>query len=182
MDASGLSNETFPTIWSKLENRCVTPNSCFIRYLSQLGMGSVEPVLSTDEPVLTTDEPVLTTTIRFDVFISDVEATGSVLRFTKNVYRAEVPESARPGHVVVQVTANGIAKNTTGNISYFIEDDPVSRFNRFLIDKSTGEISVFNRINCEAGTELTFIVHARMSVQPRWSGWWAGEVQQQSDR
>ncbi|XP_063058928.1 protocadherin gamma-C5-like [Engraulis encrasicolus] len=92
-------------------------------------------------------------------------------RFELPVYKASVQENAKPGHVVIRVTAADLDEGLNGEIGYsFHEHTPDSITKTFSIDPETGEISVIAALDYEESKSYTFDLIAKDKGMPELEG------------
>ncbi|XP_060233380.1 protocadherin gamma-B4 isoform X17 [Meriones unguiculatus] len=154
-----------------LQNYQLSPNDHFSLGSKEKSDGSKYPEMVLKTPLdrekqksyhltltaLDFGHPPLNSTAQIQVLVTDANDNPPV--FSQDVYRASLPENARPGTTVLWVAATDQDEGVNSEIAFsFSEAGQVTQFH---LDSSTGEITTLHALDFEEVKVYSLIVEAR---------------------
>ncbi|KAL2094523.1 hypothetical protein ACEWY4_009242 [Coilia grayii] len=104
-------------------------------------------------------KPPKTGQLRIKIKVLDINDNAP--RFSKEIYRASIPENAPVGHLVTTVSASDADKGVNGEVSYALRQGGDSENGVFTIDESSGEITVSGKIDFEETKKFEINIEAK---------------------
>ncbi|XP_063058926.1 protocadherin beta-6-like isoform X11 [Engraulis encrasicolus] len=104
-------------------------------------------------------KPPKTGQLRIKINVLDINDNAP--RFSKEVYRASIPENSQLGYVVTAVSASDADKGVNGEVFYALREVDDSENAVFVIDESSGEITVSGRIDFEKTKKFEINIEAK---------------------
>ncbi|XP_030648001.1 protocadherin gamma-A11-like [Chanos chanos] len=104
-------------------------------------------------------EPQMSGTVQINIIVLDVNDNAPV--FTQKIYKAAVTENTQKGSKIAQVSASDADEGSNGKITYSISKTMGSSRNLFIIDQTSGEVTLNGEIDYEVANNYQIHIQAK---------------------